>query len=810
MQGFGVAAGVWVDAGKKIREAAEVLAHGRRDGEGVNAFCRAVGGHPFGSDALGRALFQGDSRSGSPGFVGLRDGLLKDLAWTVNLLRGMAAGLVVSGGTYRETDGTIVEGLGGRPGPVADASPGWLRVPESYVLPQVPGGLPSSAAAPDIWVRAEKVLGWMGVPCQWPEGDLFDPLGDQRDAARSMKAVVEYVAEEVAGHARRVTGSGFGAATDAFASTAHVVHGEAGLLASLAARCEQLARYCERSRNAVITARSLCVATATFVVGLMIYSTALGGWIDGLVAPLIKAEGLALQIALRLIRDAVLGMSFTAGVDGIGQLFRWDGFHPGELAEQLLQGLLVGGFMGFGTHAVSPDLIGRSPALAWLSRWSRSPGAGGFATRYALSGGIGTGAIWTADGITGHGWNLHNLQDAAKTGFGMALIGFGTGLAGRTGTTGPSAKSTAPAAVGGTTKKPTAYTLDTLLEVAESNDLATARYMLERDPRLARELYSHALESPALRGNSNGNFKLGNLKVRLPDMSADGFDLRIFRENDVVSAIEPHLGRKASRLVYVGPGWSVHAFEEGRALHEVAPPDEPVPRFVLSDMVDLFRRLADVPWQDLPLPAGWPPDRDTAAFGVRLAMHTEGVHATFRDRFDSVFGPLHVPERPLQPIFDRFETLTPRPFRLLHHDLHRGNIILRPDNQTVILDWELALVGDPVSDLASHFHLMRYSKAEQRAVLRGWLDEMPPALTEGWQPDLEHYLKFRRVQSVIHDIIRTTRYIGRKNASLDEGHNLIVDLTDKLNAAGRQVWGWKEPLSVDYVTEIIRAFHNSR
>jgi thiamine kinase-like enzyme len=182
----------------------------------------------------------------------------------------------------------------------------------------------------------------------------------------------------------------------------------------------------------------------------------------------------------------------------------------------------------------------------------------------------------------------------------------------------------------------------------------------------------------------------------------------------------------------------------------------------------------------------------------------------FRDQFDSVFGPLRVPKKPLQPIFDRFETLSPRPFRLLNHDLHRGNIILGPDNHTVVLDWELALVGDPLSDLANHFHLMRYSKAEQQAVLRGWLDKMPPALKEGWQPDLEHHLKFRVVQSVIWDTIRTTRYVGKNDASLDEGHKLIVDLTDKLNAAGRNIWGWKEPLSVDYVAKIIRAFHNNR
>ncbi|MGI5225794.1 amidase family protein [Actinoallomurus sp. CA-142502] len=442
VEGFAVAAGTWVEAGTKIRDAAEVLACGRRAGEGVEAFCRAVGGPSrFGTDDLGRALFEGDRESGAPGFAGLRDGLLKDLTWTVNLLRAMAAGLVVAGGTYREADGTIVEGLGG-PGPAGQDPPRWARMPESYVLPPVPGGLPAAAPAPDVWAWAEKVLGWCGVPVAWPEGDLT-ALADLRDAALSMKSVLDEVAEEVAGHARRV-GDGSGAATEAFAATANVVHGESGLLRSLAHRCGELARYCDDSRRAIISARWQCVATAVFVVALTLLAGALGRWVQGLVARLIKLEGAALWIALRVIRDAVLGMAFTAGTGEIGLLFHGDGLDFGALARLALEGLLVGGLTGFAVHGALPALLRRSPALEWLSRWSRSPGARGVTTRYALSGSAGTAAIWTAGGLTGHGWGLDQLQDAAKYGFGMALTGAGTELAGHLFHHSPSAPPAGP------------------------------------------------------------------------------------------------------------------------------------------------------------------------------------------------------------------------------------------------------------------------------------------------------------------------------------------------------------------------------
>ncbi|MFR9722011.1 phosphotransferase family protein [Streptomyces sp. MS19] len=43
------------------------------------------------------------------------------------------------------------------------------------------------------------------------------------------------------------------------------------------------------------------------------------------------------------------------------------------------------------------------------------------------------------------------------------------------------------------------------------------------------------------------------------------------------------------------------------------------------------------------------------------------------------------------------ETVEPR---LLHHDLQPGHLIQQPDGTHLLLDWELAAYGDPLSDLA--------------------------------------------------------------------------------------------------------------
>ncbi len=407
---------VWVDAGDGITEAADNLA--RQVGE----FCHAVSGkQPFGSDDLGKAAFEGDEKS--PGFARQRDGLLEDLAAAVNLLRGMGAGLVVSGGRYVEADGTIVDQLGGRRQPGPPGVPGGVA---KYVLPQVAGGRPTTVPPPAIWLQTLWVLEAVGLGCPWPDGDI-DGVKALRDAARTMGGVVRAAAAEVNTQVGQVTGSGYGEATDRFGSTARAVYGEGGLLDEVADNCEQLALYCQRCADGILLSQRQCVVSAIFVLTLIIYGSALGALTESLVLPLIKLEGWKLQFVLRVIREAVLGATFGGGLDGISQVFRGQGFDSGELLNSLWQGALAGGLMG-GAHARLPAMLSRFTALAGLSRAMESSGVSGLASRFAVGGGIGTVAMATSGWASGHGWDW---KHAAETGFGMAAVGAGTEVAGR-------------------------------------------------------------------------------------------------------------------------------------------------------------------------------------------------------------------------------------------------------------------------------------------------------------------------------------------------------------------------------------------
>ncbi|MCW2900800.1 MAG: hypothetical protein JWO67_3065 [Streptosporangiaceae bacterium] len=355
-----------------------------------------------------------------------------------------------------------------------------------------------------------------------------------------------------------------------------------------------------------------------------------------------------------------------------------------------------------------------------------------------------------------------------------------------------------------------------LQDATVEGEVATARAALEGDfsgrtrewaTRLLGldpvELYRTALEEPdTAAGFYNRNARVGSLLVRIPIAEADGMDLRIWPEHEVLAALEPHLDN-ASRLRFssAAPAFQVHDFVEGTLLDDSAPRGVRVPGFVLDNVVTLLRQLADVPFQELPAtPGDWPDNGDTAGFARRLSEVTAGVYETFRDTYALVFARLGIPDAPLAPI--HWGALASRPFTLVHSDIHRKNMILA-EGKTVFLDWELALWGDPVYEMAVHLHKMAYLPDERDSVLRGWQRVMPADLLRGWEPDLATYLSHERVKSAVVDTVRYTQLITEGRLTGEEAAHLCKKLTGKLNAAGA-VWGWRTPIERHAVEAAVR------
>ncbi|MGW4447180.1 phosphotransferase family protein [Streptomyces sp. NPDC004682] len=274
--------------------------------------------------------------------------------------------------------------------------------------------------------------------------------------------------------------------------------------------------------------------------------------------------------------------------------------------------------------------------------------------------------------------------------------------------------------------------------------------------------YHHETYVFPLPGEAGGE-RAGRWKCREPREGLLWFDRRCFASEERLLAALGGRVRGVPEIVEVG-GLRLMRFVEGRTLGALHPSGTQVPELLAHQVVRLFGRLARIdPWtlaverrcQEQDRPA----DGDTDGFLERLVHFTE--HQVYRanlDRFGELFAELGLEEESFTHLRKQVSGLARRPFRLLHADLHRENLIVDPGGVLWVIDWELAMVGDPLYDLATHLHLMRYPDPQARDMAERWsavAEAVRPGATRGWRHDLERLLAYKRAQSVFTDVIRT-------------------------------------------------------
>ncbi|MGV9337933.1 phosphotransferase family protein [Streptomyces sp. NPDC003688] len=253
---------------------------------------------------------------------------------------------------------------------------------------------------------------------------------------------------------------------------------------------------------------------------------------------------------------------------------------------------------------------------------------------------------------------------------------------------------------------------------------------------------------------------------------------RIFPgEAPVLRALEPYVDGVPRCLADFGD-WSLHQYVEGRALSEVVP-EGPVGSDRLMALARFFARLAGVGREALPaLPAGWPDSGDSRGFLDWLAEFADvRVHRPNLSFFGDLFDAVGVPPDAVARFLRTVPPLTPRPYVLLHTDVHRANIVVSPapdGERLCVIDWELALYGDPLHDLATHLVRMDYDKAERETMVLLWAAAMRdagrPDLCAGLDTDLPVYLGFEYAQSVFPDVMRAALLLPDRPADRDLTH----------------------------------------
>ncbi|KQW16932.1 aminoglycoside phosphotransferase family protein [Streptomyces sp. Root369] len=290
--------------------------------------------------------------------------------------------------------------------------------------------------------------------------------------------------------------------------------------------------------------------------------------------------------------------------------------------------------------------------------------------------------------------------------------------------------------------------------------------------RLAEELGggSSAVKGP-LKGYHHDTYVLSMpdgtriVKIREPRAEILWFDRRCFQsEEELLRALQGQVGRIP--VIFDVEGMGLQGFIAGRTVGQHLLWNRRVPDAVFDQVVDLFRQMVRITPDMLKVDRRCgAEDRaeegDCNGFLDRLvAFSEERVFLQNQERFGRLFSELGLTGESFALLRKNVSGLRDRPFCLLHADLHRANLIIDGNGELWAIDWELAMFGDPLYDLATHLYLMRYPGDQERRMTGEWcriVERVRPGSSYGWETDLPLILNFKRAQSAFTDTIRVSQ-----------------------------------------------------
>jgi tRNA A-37 threonylcarbamoyl transferase component Bud32 len=259
--------------------------------------------------------------------------------------------------------------------------------------------------------------------------------------------------------------------------------------------------------------------------------------------------------------------------------------------------------------------------------------------------------------------------------------------------------------------------------------------------------------------------------VRRPKSVDRGFDPRMMTEREALQAAAT-AGVRSARLLHNGRDFLVIEFIE-----------QPVAEVVRSGWTVWYEDLLDQ--------AGTMHARSRSTSEIRNVLDWQRWLWTFHD---SLYGAVarrygHCIEQIGLPALEHMwprdtvivsEASCPE-VTLLHSDLHPDNLLT--DGERVwILDWELALVGDPVWDAATSLHRTNWIQSEDESVAREmWLAALARTGRLNAESTLELYRRLEVWKSLVVDTVRYQQVFARAESA--EVDRVVASYVMKLERA---------------------------
>ncbi|MER6527095.1 aminoglycoside phosphotransferase family protein [Streptomyces sp. NPDC001508] len=227
-------------------------------------------------------------------------------------------------------------------------------------------------------------------------------------------------------------------------------------------------------------------------------------------------------------------------------------------------------------------------------------------------------------------------------------------------------------------------------------------------------------------------------------------------EHAVLRAIElSRVGVSAPKFLALGTGYqgerfAIHTYEGPRRTDQ--PPNHPVHGLLPHEadrLVDQLGALTQVNYKALDPAAG------EGGFYHWLCEQLVLLVGELPKESQQLARLLGLPDAPrLRQILAR-HTVSHREPALLHGDLNPWNLVRREDTLALtLIDWEMAVVGDPLYDLVRHMHLTPTRPEIRDRMFRRWEERLPERHTVDWRRDWRVYRWIEIVRSAYVDLDR--------------------------------------------------------
>ncbi|MFJ9816881.1 phosphotransferase [Streptomyces sp. NPDC101151] len=218
----------------------------------------------------------------------------------------------------------------------------------------------------------------------------------------------------------------------------------------------------------------------------------------------------------------------------------------------------------------------------------------------------------------------------------------------------------------------------------------------------------------------------------------------------VLALGESHSRGLSGIRTYSGDRFAIHTYEGPR--DPGRGPDHPVGGLLPHEadgLVDQLAALTEVDYVQIDPVAG------RLGFYGWLSDQLVALVAGLPRGSQQLARFLGLPDAPrLREILARHQ-VTARSPALLHGDLNPWNLVRRDDGPALtIIDWEMALVGDPLYELVRHMHLTPTRPEIRDRMFRRWESLLPARFTRNWQEDWRVYRWVEIVRSAYVDLDR--------------------------------------------------------